>query len=132
MSTLKVGTIQDTSGSNSVTPSKILNGIAKAWVNFNGTGTVSTNQTIRADFNVSSVFKNGTGDYTVNFTNAMVDGNYAVKGSCQMNSIIANLNVDLFGSGTMLAGSCRVRSTGGNASVDGTYDSPVFCIVVFR
>jgi len=47
---------------------------AKAWVNFNGTGTVS----IRASFNVSSITDNGTGDYTVNFTTAMTDANYAV------------------------------------------------------
>jgi len=45
---------------------------AKAWVNFNGTGTVA----IRASYNVSSITDNGTGDYTVNFTNAMVDANY--------------------------------------------------------
>ena len=48
-------------------------GLAKAWVNFNGTGTVA----IRASFNVSSITDNGTGDYTVNFTTAMVDANYA-------------------------------------------------------
>ena len=52
-------------------------GLAKAWVNFNGTGTVA----IRASFNVSSITDNGTGDYTVNFTTAMVDANYAPTGS---------------------------------------------------
>ena len=45
----------------------------RAWVNFNGTGTVA----IRASFNVSSITDNGTGDYTVNFTTAMADANYA-------------------------------------------------------
>jgi len=45
----------------------------KAWVNFNGTGTVA----IRAQYNVSSITDNGTGDYTVNFTTAMVDADYA-------------------------------------------------------
>ena len=45
----------------------------KAWVNFNGTGTVA----IRAALNVSSITDNGVGDYTVNFTTAMVDANYA-------------------------------------------------------
>jgi hypothetical protein len=52
----------DTAGGNAV----------KAWVNFNGTGTVA----IRAAFNVSSITDNGTGDYTVNFTTAMPDANY--------------------------------------------------------
>ena len=45
----------------------------RAWVNFNGTGTVA----IRASGNVSSITDNGTGDYTVNLTTAMPDGNYA-------------------------------------------------------
>jgi hypothetical protein len=44
----------------------------RAWVNFNGTGTVA----IRANGNVSSITDNGTGDYTINFTNAMPDANY--------------------------------------------------------
>jgi hypothetical protein len=44
----------------------------RAWVNFNGTGTVA----IRASGNVTSITDNGTGDYTVNFTNAMPDVNY--------------------------------------------------------
>ena len=44
----------------------------RAWVNFNGTGTVA----IRASGNVSSITDNGTGDYTVNFTTALVDANY--------------------------------------------------------
>jgi len=49
----------------------------RAWVNFNGTGTVA----IRASGNVSSITDNGVGDYTVNFTTAMVDANYAVAGT---------------------------------------------------
>jgi hypothetical protein len=48
----------------------------RAWVNFNGTSTVA----IRAAGNVSSITDNGTGDYTVNFTNAMVDADYALSG----------------------------------------------------
>ena len=47
----------------------------RAWVNFNGTGTVA----IRASGNVSSITDNGTGDYTVNFTNFMPDVNYCVQ-----------------------------------------------------
>jgi len=46
----------------------------RAWVNFNGTGTVA----IRASGNVSSISDNGTGDYTVNFATALVDANYGV------------------------------------------------------
>ena len=74
MSTLRCTNLQDTSGSNSLTTAQIYNGAAKAWVNFNGTGTVA----IRAQFNVSSITDNGTGDYTVNFTTALADANYCV------------------------------------------------------
>jgi hypothetical protein len=49
----------------------------RAWVNFNGTSTVA----IRASGNVSSITDNGTGDYTLNFTNALVDANYSFSGS---------------------------------------------------
>jgi hypothetical protein len=51
----------------------------RAWVNFNGTGTVA----IRASGNVSSITDNGTGDYTVNFTTAMPDTNYSFNGATQ-------------------------------------------------
>ena len=47
----------------------------RAWVNFNGTGTVA----IRASFNVSSVTDNGAGDYSVNFATALSSANFAVS-----------------------------------------------------
>jgi hypothetical protein len=50
----------------------------RAWVNFNGQGTVA----IRASGNVSSITDNAAGSYTVNFTTAMPDANYAVSGLC--------------------------------------------------
>ena len=53
--------------------------MCRAWVNFNGTGTVA----IRASGNVSSITDNGTGDYTVNFTTAMPDANYSVSGTAK-------------------------------------------------
>jgi hypothetical protein len=49
------------------------NQICKAWVNFNGSGTVA----IRDSYNVSSVTDNGTGDFSVNFTAAMPSANYS-------------------------------------------------------
>jgi hypothetical protein len=63
-------TIQDSAGTQIGT-------FCRAWVNFNGTGTVA----IRASFNVSSITDNGTGDYTVNFTTAMSDANYSMPSS---------------------------------------------------
>jgi hypothetical protein len=85
-----VGATQITNGS--VTASKLgtteQKQICKAWVNFNGTTSPGT---IRSSYNVSSVTKNGTGDYTVNFTTAMADANYSVAGSS------GNLNSTLYG-----------------------------------
>lgn len=51
----------------------------RAWVNFDGTGTTATNQTIRASGNVASVYKTASGNYTVTFITAMPDANYAVS-----------------------------------------------------
>ena len=70
MSTLVAQTISN--GTVSTSTANVING-AKAWCNFNGQGTPS----IRASYNVASITKNGTGDYTINFTNAFVDANYA-------------------------------------------------------
>ncbi len=53
----------------------------RAWVNFNGTGTVA----IRASGNVSSITDNGTGDYTVNFTTALSDASYGFTASSGAN-----------------------------------------------
>jgi hypothetical protein len=75
---------------DAVSTSKILNGavttakmgsaeqsgLAKAWVYFNGEGTV----TIRASYNVSSITDVGVGDYTINLTTALADANFSAVG----------------------------------------------------
>lgn len=76
MSTIKADNIATLAGV-STSMANAVNGSAKAWVNFNGTGTVA----IRQSYNVSSITDNGTGDYTVNFTNAMTDANFSAVGS---------------------------------------------------
>jgi hypothetical protein len=77
MSTLRVNTIQNSGG----TGSPAINGLARAWVNFNGTGTVA----IRASSNVSSITDSGVGLYIINFTTAMPDANYCVFGTQNYN-----------------------------------------------
>ena len=62
---------------------------ARAWVNFNGTGTVA----IRAAGNVSSITDNGTGDYTVNFTTAMTDANYSY--TFGFNNQVSNIGANM-------------------------------------
>jgi hypothetical protein len=83
----RVSTIADSAGANTSTPAEIASGRAKAWVNFNGTGTVA----IRASYNVSSITDNGVGDYTVNFTTALADANY----STVINSSRSSVNTTL-------------------------------------
>lgn len=83
--TLTISTLSD--GTNSTSATNCIQGSAKAWVNFNGTGTVA----IRASYNVSSITDNGTGDYTVNFTNAMPNANYCVNGTAGRSSGQSNL-----------------------------------------
>ena len=68
----------------------------RAWVNFNGTGTVA----IREDGNVSSITDNGTGDYTVNFTTAMPDANYSAQVSAQVTAS-SYLQVFMFGTNAL-------------------------------
>jgi hypothetical protein len=69
--TITVSTISD--GTNSTSSTNCIRGSALAWVNFNGTA-----GTVTAAYNVTSITKNGTGDYNVNFTNAFSDTKYAV------------------------------------------------------
>jgi hypothetical protein len=100
-------------------------GVCRAWVNFNGTGTVA----IRASFNVTSITDNGTGDYTVNFTTAMTDANY-----------VANVTGDVGGVGDFAVGCTRdatarttslVRISVGTTA-GASADSNVVAVSVFR
>jgi hypothetical protein len=87
--------------SNSVTTN------ALAWVNFNGTGTVAIN----ASYNVSSITDNGTGDYTVNFTTALTNANYAacISGSAGSGSgFTGQQNANLHPTVAQTSSACRV------------------------
>lgn len=80
--TVSSGNLQFNSGYGSVATAYG----CRAWVNFNGTGTVAIN----GSGNVTSITDNGTGDYTVNFTNAMPNANYGVScGSTTINCAIS-------------------------------------------
>lgn len=72
MSTIKTNTISNVAGTKSVPTDTVVDGSAKAWVNFNGTGTVA----IRRAFNVSSITDNNVGDYTINFTTPFPNATY--------------------------------------------------------
>jgi hypothetical protein len=96
-------TIQDSAGTQIGT-------FCRAWVNFNGTTNVGGFCTIRASFNVTTVADNGTGDYTINFTTAMPDANYAVVGTAQ-GSTIGNTPFvfEISGSTNPATSSCRIQ-----------------------
>ena len=110
MSTLKVNALQDTSG-NGYYP-------ARAWINFNGTGTVA----IRNDGNVSSITDNGTGDYTCAFSSSFAHSNYAVSlgGNNNLNTNANRLQVYLTLSSYMLTSSNRFlpKSSRGGGQLD--------------
>lgn len=96
----------------------------RAWVNFDGTGTVA----IRESGNVSSITDNGTGDYTVNFTNAMPDTNYAVLASGGNNVTYVN-NVTRLTSAVQNVQSGYPTSLAGGKT---TNDSSAMNIAIFR
>ena len=74
MSTLKVNTIQNTSGDSSSTPEQIEQGRAKAWVHMSAlSGSI-----IRDSFGISSIADNGTGSYTANFSTNFANESYAM------------------------------------------------------
>lgn len=106
---------------------------ARAWVNFNGTGTVA----IRASGNVSSITDNGTGDYTVNFTTAMPDANFSVQGSAGIDEILSGDSGRLFseyGMASRTTSACRVCTAYVFQGVDTTIaaDSSVVSVAIHR
>jgi hypothetical protein len=106
--------------------------VAKAWVNFDGTTNTGGNCTIRADFNVSTVADNGTGDYTVNFTTPMQDANYSWSLNARYSISFAQTTVMGFyprGSTTLSTGSIRVLAVDTSAN---PYDVEEYGVCIFR
>lgn len=131
MSTLQIDTISNRLGTKSVPTATVVDGSAKAWVNFNGTGTVA----IRAAFNVSSITDNGTGIYTVNFTSPMPDGNYSAIFTPRLN-LVAGAGVSTWGHvGLVLAAGSYQLSTFsyvGNTNTLSTADIDSISVAIFR
>ncbi len=94
---------------------------ARAWVNFNGTGTV----VIRDSGNVSSITDNSTGNYRVNFTTAMSDANYAVADSISGSPLSDTMG----GAYTYSAGSFLINTRNG---INAQADRITISVVVFR
>ena len=106
-------TVQNTSGTE-------IGKFARAWVSWNSAGT------IQASFNVSSVTKNGTGDFTANFSTAMADALFTVNSSAY-SEVTTGTYVPSNGART--TSSVRIATKGVN---EGYYDPTYACISVFR
>ena len=108
----------------------------RAWVNFNGTGTVA----LRASGNVASITDNGVGDYTVNFTTALSDANYAADGVSGRDSTNALIMVSGYpaAGGGFSSGSYRFYTVASNGFSSGSgiggnnLDAPFVSVSIFR
>jgi len=129
-----------TNAGGSVNPSTTIDGInysCRAWVNFDATRDSSgattaanTNRFIRASGNVTSVLKNGTGDYTITLTTAMTDANYAVNLTSRITSTgIAPVVVNLLTTTTPTASLFRICTDRNGV---GPLDPDFIFVSVFR
>jgi hypothetical protein len=125
MSTLVAQTISN--GTVSTSSANVIQGSAKAWVNFDG-----SSGSINASYNVSSVTRNTTGSYTLNFTNALSNSSYATVGTVQ------TPNTGPIGNPLALNISNETPPTTSNVTVrtlyysSTYYDYPAVNVVVFR
>jgi hypothetical protein len=128
LSEIRATTISDTAGTGPAT----LTGqyAAKAWANWNGSGTVA----IRGSGNLSSITDTGTGTYTVNFTTAFSDTNYAVTGWAGSEGSTSNSVFSVRGGNTsmMQTGAVKIRTVANDASSSNTSDLAEICISIFR
>jgi len=100
----------------------------RAWVNFNGTGTVA----IRASGNVTSITDNGTGDYTLNFTTAMPDANYNIVTSSAGAGTGQLVGLDAAASPTQTTSSVRAVFGRSGASPFTILDPAYIAVSIFR
>jgi hypothetical protein len=136
LTSANIGTAQLVNGS--VTAAKLgtteQKQICKAWVNFNGTTSPGT---IRSSYNVSSVTKNGTGDYTVNFpVGALADANYSVTvnaaGSSSSGEVNSSITLFETNAGVPVAPtSSSFRFFIRAGSIFNIADSEYLCAIVF-
>lgn len=95
---------------------------ARAWVNFNGTGTVA----IRASGNVSSITDRAVGKYTINFSTSMPDANYAVVSSAATPGLYAGMS---YGDNTSTSSGAGIETVNAN---DAFFDASLVFTAIFR
>ena len=112
------GSIAVTGEGNSTT-TNLQQGLAKAWVNFNGSGTVA----IRDSENVTSILDEGSGDYTINFANSMANANYNHVAGGQSALSNANREIKIPGDTTPTASALQLWTTNHASLTDFTFVS---------
>ena len=119
--TIVADTIQDGAG-NSTSMDNAIYGSAKAWVNFNG---ISGSTAIRKSYNVSSITYVSAGTYTVTFTNALTDANYATLLTSNTGPVT---NVAIKNGGTYSTTAFQIFNFNSGGS---GVDESIFCASVF-
>ena len=115
MSTLKVTNVAGLTGSST----NLEQGLAKAWSNLNGTGTIA----VRDNFNIASYTDNGTGDYTHTLTSAMENSNYCWQLTVDYRAAVAR-NANMGGdSSTQATTSIRLHSYGLSSGIADDFDT---------
>ena len=116
MSEIRANTVSDAAGTGPVTLTK--QSAAKAWVNFNGTGTVA----IRDSFNVSTITDNGTGDYTRTVSSAFANVDYSSSGGGGLTSTsVGTFSHHTNASPTTTAFRMQTANFAMNSLIDWTY-----------
>jgi len=119
MSTLKVSNIQATGE----TASRAVSGVAAAWVNFNGSGTIAARDSV----NVASLTDRGTGLYTLNYTSNMSSTDYSSVGSCADNATDATSRNRMFTPSTLTASASYANTYTTSSSAD---DVALVCVSI--
>jgi hypothetical protein len=104
----------------------------RAWVNFDGTTNTGGFCTIRGSGNVTTVADNGTGNYTINFTNAMPDANYSLVGTAgyTQGSTAGSIGiVAIRANSPLTAAAAYITTTFQNGSLE---DDGTVCVSIFR
>jgi len=109
----------------------------RAWVNFDGTrdssgavSTANTNRFIRASGNVTSVLRNGTGDYTITFTTPMSDANYSTSGIATWNNNVTSGALFATTTSSFLVSSFRLSTFQSNLLFT-DIDCTTVCVQIF-
>jgi len=120
-SELRVNTLKDAAGNNSVATSVVASGSAKSWVRYTCASTTASDS-----FNVSGLTDNGTGDFTTTFSNSMSNANFCVPTSCNhvnASSTMYGNNPHTYATGSVRCDSFETNANPSTAPIDANNNS---------